>query len=112
MKWVEEYLDEISSDPKCKVLHTVKDGRAVKIMKEVLYKEESEGLEAKKWADQWTPYEKRNAFLIVYSRKKIKNKEIIFQLLIGNKETGSLLGERFTYKKGIELLSKYKDIFS
>jgi hypothetical protein len=106
MKWIDEYLENIQTDPKCKVLHIIKDGRAVKIMKEVLFKDESE--EANKWANNWTPYEKRNALLIVYSRKKIKNKEIIFQLLIGNKETGSVLGERFTYEKGLELLSKYK----
>ena len=112
MTWPAEYLENIQSDPKCKILYTVKDGRAVKIMKEVLYKDESEGDEAKKWTDNWTSYEKRNALLIVYSRKKIKNKDIIFQLLIGNKETGSVIGERFTYKTGLELLSKYKDIFS
>ena len=99
MKWSEEYLETIQKDPKCKVLDTVSGTRAVHIMKEVFNASTD-------WMSQWSPYEKRNALLIIYSLKKIKNKVIIFQIVIGNKETGSLLGEKFEYKKGLELLAR------
>uniref|UniRef100_A0A6C0BL98 Uncharacterized protein n=1 Tax=viral metagenome TaxID=1070528 RepID=A0A6C0BL98_9ZZZZ len=99
MKWSEEYLKTIQDDKKCKVLDTVHGSRAVSIMKEVFDT-------PKEWMAQLSPYEKRNALLIVYSIKKIKNKVIIFQIVVGNKETGSVLGERFAYEKGIELIAK------
>lgn len=99
MKWSEEYLEGIQKDPKCKVLHTVNGARAVNIMQEVLNT-------PKEWMSQWSPYEKRNALLIIYSIKKIKNKRIVFQIVIGNKETGSVLGEHFAYDKGLDLIDR------
>ena len=99
MKWSEDYLEGIQKDPKCKVLHIMKGARAVNIMQEVLNT-------PKEWMAQWSPYEKRNALLIIYSVKKIKNKVIVFQIVIGNKETGSVLGERFAYDKGLELIGR------
>ena len=99
MKWSEEYLEDIQKDPKCKVLKTVNGTRALQIMREVLNT-------PKEWMSQLSPYEKKNALLIVYSIKKIKNKVIVFQIVIGNKETGSVLGEKFTYDKGLELIDR------
>ena len=64
---------------------------------------------ATKWAKYWNNYEKSKSILIVYERKKIKNKVIGFKFIIGSKiGSSSVLGEEHKYKEGLEILKKFK----
>jgi hypothetical protein len=101
-KWAKEYIDELKEDTKIQILHVAKGGAAVNHMKEILFPYDEE--EGNKWSSQFTADKKRTAQLIVYSHMKRTKKTIIFKLLIGTKEEGSLVGEQVTYEKGMKLM--------
>jgi hypothetical protein len=100
--WAKEYVDELKKDAKVQILHTAKGGAAVNVMKEVFYPYDE--VEADKWLAHFTASTKRTAHLIVYSQLKRTKKVIIFKLLTGTQEEGSLVGEQVTYEKGMKLL--------
>ena len=47
-------------------------------------------------------YQKSRSALIVYERKKIKNKVIGFKLAIGTGDNVSVAGEEYNYEKGFK----------
>ena len=101
-KWAKEYIDELKKHIKIQVLHTSKGAKAVNSMKEVLFPyDEAEG---DTWSSQFTAAKKRAAQLIIYSRMKRTKKTIVFTLLIGTKEEGSLVGHEVTYEKGMKIM--------
>ncbi len=104
-KWAKEYIDELKKNPKIQVLNMTKGVDAVNTMKEALFPYNQE--EGDKWSSQFTAAKKRVADLVVYSYMKRTKKIIIFNLLIGTKEEGSLVGEQFTYEKGMKLMESF-----
>jgi hypothetical protein len=104
-KWAKEYIDELKKNPKIQVLNVTKGADAVNSMKEVVFPYNQE--EGDKWSSQFTPAKKRAAHLIVYSYMKRTKKIIIFNLLIGTKEEGSLIGEKVTYEKGMKIMESF-----
>jgi hypothetical protein len=104
-KWAKEYIDELKEDPKNQILHIAKGGVAVNHMKEVLFPYDQE--EGNTWSSQFTAGKKRTAQLVVYSQMKRTKKTIIFKLLIGTKEEGSLVGQQVNYEKGMKLMESF-----
>ena len=101
MTWQTDYLKELQEDPKVQILHTLKGAKAVDAMKFVLFKDDYASAEAKRWSSAI----KKPALFLCYSRLLRKNKVIIFQLVAG---TEDVLGEKFTYEKGMKMLADIK----
>jgi hypothetical protein len=101
-KWAKEYIDELKEDTKIQILHVAKGVIAVNSMKEVFFPYDEE--EGNKWSSQFTAGKKRTAQLVIYSQMKRTKKIIIFKMLIGTKEEGSIVGQQVSYEKGMKLM--------
>jgi len=89
-------------NPKIKVLKKFKGTKAINIAKLIFFP--NDPLKGKKWLKNLTESEKRNAFAYFYSRLKIKNKIIVFLIIIGNEKTGSVSGQKFDYDTGMKII--------
>jgi ribosomal protein S25 len=94
----EQVLDDLKQNPKVEILYHVKGKKAIDAFKRLEYADEVE--EGKKWASQLSSTEKKKAEFIIYSLLKRVHREIRSKLLIGE----NMLGSRYTYEKGMEML--------
>jgi len=92
----------ITSDKKAKILKVYKGKYALHKIKNLFFDDDKK--KASKWASKWNNYEKGQSLFIIYSYQKQKNKNIHFKFVIGDKDDGSVLGEKHRYDKGIELM--------
>jgi hypothetical protein len=93
---------DIASNKKAKILKVYKGKEAVQKIKNLFFGDDTK--KASNWANNWNNYEKSQSIFIIYSYQKIKNKDIHFKFIIGDELDGSVLGERHTYKKGMEIM--------
>lgn len=92
----EDVLKEINEDPKAKILYQTKGKKAIDQAKKLNLVDE--------WVDKSSTKDKTNAILIIYSRKLRVNKIIIIKFVIGNRDTGSVIGEKYSYNVGMSIL--------
>lgn len=100
--WAKEYINDLKKNKKIQVLTVIKGGTALNTMKEVLFPYDKE--KGDTWSSQFPAATKRTAHSIVYSQLKRTKKVIVFTLLIGSQEEGSLVGEQVTYEKGMKIM--------
>ena len=93
-------LSEIINNQKINIKKIYKGSIALNKIKKLFFYENKK--EANEWAQRWTPYEKSQCIFVIYTYKKRVNIDIVFKFIIGNKDSGSVLGEKYNYKKGIE----------
>lgn len=91
-------LEEVEKNPKIHILHTHTGTKAFQIGTHMFKGDEE-------WEAQFSASQKSKAFGFLYSKLLIKNKIIIYTLIIGD----SVLGERFSYEKGYTLYNESVD---
>jgi len=101
MSFYKELLEVLQNNAKLSLLKEAKGKKALDVMKAVLFETAEE---ANVWAKQFSKGDVQAAHLVVYSRLKRTQKEIVFKFLI--KDTTSL-GETMTYAKGMKILGMY-----
>lgn len=94
---------DIASDKKAKILKVYKGKDALQKIKNLFFGDDTK--KASKWASKWNNYEKSQSLFIIYSYQKTKNKDIHFKFIIGDEADGSVLGERHSYKKGMDIMN-------
>tara|TARA_Y100000768_G_C23823504_1_gene607739 strand:+ start:144 stop:479 length:336 start_codon:yes stop_codon:yes gene_type:complete len=99
-------IEQSKKDKKIKIIKKIHGKNAVCCIKSLFFGENSS--EARTWAQAWNNYEKSRSIMIVYERKKIKNKVIGFKFTIGSLATGSVLGQEHDYEKGLKVLEHLK----
>ena len=94
------FLDDIKNNKKISILNIYKGNIALKKIKKLFFGENK--IEANKWSKSWSSYNKSQCIFVVYTYKKSVNLDICFKFIIGDKKTGSILGEKYNYNKGME----------
>lgn len=59
------------------------------------------------WDKQFKPKDIRSAHLVVISRLKRTQKEINVYFILGSATEGSVLGQKVTYKKGMDFIQDF-----
>lgn len=93
---------DILSDKKAKIFKIYKGRDALQKIKKLFFGDDIK--EASKWTKKWNNYQKSKSIFIIYSYQKTKNKDIHFKFAIGDKADGSVLGQKYSYKKGMEIM--------
>jgi hypothetical protein len=102
------FLNETKNHPKIQLLHKIEGQGAVDAY---ICAELTRGLltadEMKEWENRFTKKEKEGSVLIIYSRLKIKNKDIHFRLFIrSGEEEFTIVDMRIAgNKKAIEIIN-------
>jgi hypothetical protein len=86
-------LEAAEKNPKIQILHKHTGKKAFEIAKSMFKTDDA-------WTEQFTSYQKSHAYAFLYSRLLRKNKVIGIKLIIS---PDSVLGEEFSYKKGMDL---------
>jgi hypothetical protein len=93
-----EVLEKAKAHPKTQILHQHTASEAFRIAKHMFKADDA-------WAEQFTASQKSHAFGFLSSRLLIKNKILVYTLIIGD----SVLGEKFPYDKGYKLYNEALD---
>ncbi len=102
----EKIVNEYKGDPKINILEIYQGKKAVNCIKTLFFGENV--TQATEWAKKWNSYEKSQSIMIIYESKKIKNTIIGFKFVIGTIDSGSVLGEKHKYEKGMEIIDSFK----
>jgi hypothetical protein len=99
-------VNEYKKNPKIEILNINQGKKAVDCIKILFFGENV--THAAEWAKQWNSYEKSQSIMIIYESKKTKNAIIGFKFVIGTINSGSVLGEKHNYEKGMEIIDSFK----
>jgi hypothetical protein len=106
MAFYEKTLQAIKADPKMSILKQTKGKKAMEGMKYILFGNNIKSADA--WESQFSGKEIQTAKLIVISRLKRTQKEIIIQLILETPDTEAvIIGERMSYKKGMKFIQDF-----
>jgi hypothetical protein len=97
-------LSTLTNDTNINIIKIYKGKSAVDKTKLLFFGEDK--IEANEWSKQWSSYDKSQSMLVVYA---YKSKTIHFKFIIGDKKTGSALGEKYKYEEGLDLLKVIKN---
>ena len=98
-------LDDFNNNKKITITQIYYGFDAVNKIKKLFFPTDEE--QANEWAKHWNDEEQQNSIFFIYQRKLVKNINIGFKFVIGEHDTGSVLGEEHDYeigKKKIDLL--------
>lgn len=103
-KLANHFLDRLKNDKRINIVEIHKGAIGLKKVKKMFFKEDIEA--ANKWAKTWSSYNKSQSIFVVYTYKKRVNMDMHFKFVIGDMESGSVLGEKYNYEIGLEKLSQ------
>lgn len=106
-KYKQQIIEEYESNKRVKILNIFYGKTAFNNAKYLLF--DINGENSNKWSNIWDNYEKNTCVLIIYEYILKVNKEIRITLIIGRENTKnfSVVGEKFPYNKGLDILSDF-----
>jgi hypothetical protein len=105
MSMYEKFIADLQANPKTSILKEAKGKRALKASKYFLFGEDTEA--AANWEKQFKPKDLQSAHFLVVSRLKRTQKEINVYFVLGSATAGSVIGQKVTYKKGMDFIQDF-----
>jgi|SRR5579862_4761034 len=99
-----EFFNKYITNNKITIIKKYTGINAINKAKKIFFR--SDKKEAELWLRDRTINEKKKAIFFVYVRRLQKSEKVGFKFVIGDYETGSVVGEEHNYKTGIILFKQ------
>ncbi len=105
-KYKLEIINKIKSAKNLNIMKIIHGKSAFNIMRYISF--DLKNKKPDNFDELWNDYEKNTSILIIYEHKPKVHAYIVFNLIIGSKNSKhfSLIGEKYDYKSGTDIIKK------